>query len=143
MPDTVEIRRRVQRAIEQAKHGAVTRRQDAAAAAQAAATVLTAIATPLCRTIASVLKAEGYPFHVSTPAGTVRLSSETAANDYVELALDATRHPPALMGHVSRAWGNRVLVEEHVITKGLQIGNLSEEELLDFLLKQILPFVER
>ena len=143
MTDTVEIRKRVRRAIEQAKREAVARRQGAAAAAQAATTVLTTIATPLCKTIASALKAEGYPFHASTPAGTVRLSSETVADDYVELTLDTTRHPPALMGHVSRAWGNRILVEEHVVTKGRQIGDLSEEELLDFLLKELLPFIER
>ena len=38
--------------------------------------------------VANVLRVEGYPFVVHTPAGSVRLASEKSGNDYVELRLE-------------------------------------------------------
>ena len=141
--DTAEICRRLRHTIEQARRAATTRRQRATAVEQAGAAVLSDIAAPLFRTVVSALKAEGYSFRVSTPPGAVQLSSETSADDFIELALDTTRDPPALMGRVCRAWGSRVIATERVVKEDPGLDAVSEEDVLDFLLRELTPFVER
>ena len=93
--------------------------------------------------VAAALKAEGYRFRVLTPAGTVRLAAESAADDYIEVALDTLRDPPGLVGRVSRRWGRRVLVDETVLREAAAISGLTAEDLLEFTLAQLEPFVGR
>jgi hypothetical protein len=96
----------------------------------------------LFRQISSVLKAAGYPFAVFTPAGSVRLMSEKAAEDYIELSLDTSGDEPTVVGRISRARGRRVVETERAVADG-PVRDLSEEALLQFLLKELEPFVER
>ena len=103
--DTGDVRRRVRRTIDEARARATERRRDTAAAEVDGGRVLRAVATPLFRTVASALKAEGYRFGVETPAGAVRLSPGGASEDVIELALDTARVPPALMGRTAYARG--------------------------------------
>ncbi len=140
---TADIRRRVTRTIAEARVAAAARRRRAASAEAAADAILSGVAAPLCKTIVAALKAEGLKFRLSTPPGAVRISSETSGDDYIELALDATRTPPALMGRVGRAWGRRVLADEQVVAEDPAIGELDEETLLEFVLGALAPFVER
>jgi hypothetical protein len=101
------------------------------------------VAAPLFRTVASALKAEGYRFAVETPAGAVRLAPGGASEDVIELALDTTRHPPALMGRMAYVRGRRVLSEERVVAEHPALGDLAAEDLLDFVLSALTPMVER
>ena len=141
--DTGDVRRRVRRTIDDARARARKRRDDVAAAEAEGRRVLHAVATPLFRTVASALKAEGYRFGVETPAEAVRLSPGGASEDIIELALDTTRDPPALMGRTAHARGRRVLRDERILAVHPALADLSAEALLDFVLSALAPMVER
>ncbi len=143
LPETADVVRRVRRAVAGARAAAVRRREHAAAAEGEARAVLEGLVSPLCKTVASALAAEGHRFAVSTPVGAVRLSRGAAGTDYVEIALDASREPPALVGHAEWAWGRRVRQEERVVAEHPGIGLLTADEILDYLLPALAPLVER
>jgi hypothetical protein len=100
------------------------------------------IAIPLFRQVANVLKVQGYSFDVFTPGGSVRLMSEKNADDFIELTLDTTGEEPLVMGHCRRGRGRRVLESERAIAEG-PVRNLTEQQVLAFLLKELEPFVEK
>jgi hypothetical protein len=137
-----EVRRRVGEAIERARRTAAERRARADEAAREYSTFLDHIAVPLFRQVANVLKAQGYPFSVFTPSGSVRLMSEKSSEDYIELTLDTTGDEPQVIGHSSRARGRRVVETERPVGDG-PVRNLTEEQALGFLLKELEPFVEK
>ena len=141
--DTGEVRRRVRRTIDDARARAQRRRQAVAAAEEDGHKALRVVATPLFRTVASALKAEGYRFAVETPAGAVRLSPGGASEDVIEIALDTTRDPPALIGRTAYARGRRLLSDERVVAEHPALGDLAPEALLDFVLSALAPMVER
>ena len=141
--ETADIQKRVRRMIEESQRAAAERRTRAASAERDGTSVLTETVTPVMKTIAAALKAEGYPFRVLTPVGSVRLVSEASAEDFVELMLDTRRDPPALVGRVSHGWGRRVLVEEQVVREDAAIAGLTEDDALEFALGQLRRFVER
>ena len=141
--DTGDVRRRVRRAIDDARARATERRRDTAAAEVDGGRVLRAVATPLFRTVASALKAEGYRFGVETPAGAVRLSPGGASEDVIELALDTARVPPALMGRTAYVRGRRLLSDERVVAEHPALGDLTAEDVLDFVLSALAPLIER
>ena len=138
-----EIRERLVRTIQQSQRVAVGRRTRAEKAENDTTTVLAQVVAPVFKTIASILKDEGYSFRVLTPTGAVQLASEASSEDFIELMLDNKRDPPALVGRVSRGWGRRVLVDELVLRDAPVIGDLTEDEVLEFALAQLGPFVER
>jgi|SRR5439155_17738614 len=140
--ETGEVRKRLQQAIERARRGAADRRARNDEATRAFGDFLDRVAVPLFKQIANVLKIEGYPFTVFTPSGSVRLMSDKSADDFIELALDTSDRDPRIMAHVSRSRGRRVVDEEQVVGTG-QLEELTEEDLLTFLLKALEPFVER
>jgi hypothetical protein len=135
-----DIKRRVVETIDRAKRLAAERRTRADAAAQAYGTFLDQRAVPVFKQVAQVLRAEGFPFTVFTPAGSVRLSSDRVAEDYVELTLDTSGDRPAVSGHTSRARGRRVVESEYAIGDP---AALTDEDVLTFVLKGLEPLVER
>ena len=137
-----EVRKRVHEAMARARQRSTDRRARADRASQAFGAFLERTAVPLVRQIANVLRADGYRFNVSTPAGSVRLASDRAADDFVEVLLDTTGESPKVVGRTSRSWGRRVIETDHVIATG-DPETITEEELLTFLLKALEPFVER
>lgn len=141
--DVGDIRKRVRRTIVESRRAAAARRAQVADAERDGEAVLADVAAPLFTVVASALKAEGYRFRVLTPAGTVRLAAESSADDYIEVALDTLRDPPALVGRASRAWGRRVLVDEAVLREAAAISGLTADDLLDYTLAQLEPFVGR
>ena len=141
--ETAGIRRRVRRTIAEARAAARARRQSAALAEVDGRAVLAGVATEVFKTVASALKAEGYVYHVSTPADAVRLSSDSSSDNFIELALDTSRETPALVGRIHRAWGHRVLSDERVVAEHPAVGNVDAETVLEFLLRELTPFVER
>ena len=143
LPETADIVRRVRRAIADARAGAARRREWVAAAEAEGQALLENLVSPLFKTVASVLAAEGHRFAVSTPVGAVRLSRGASGDDFVELGLDTTRNPPALVGRTARVRGRRVQQEESVVAEHPEIGRLTAEEVLDYLLAAIAPLVGR
>ena len=138
-----DIRKRVRRTIAESRSAAAERRDLVAVAERDGAEILTDVVAPLFTVVAAALKSEGYRFRMLTPAGTVRLASESSADDYFEIALDTLRDPPGLVGRVSRGWGRRVLVDEAILREAAAISGLTAEELLEFSLAQLAPFLGR
>ncbi|HKB10749.1 MAG TPA: hypothetical protein VKD69_08840 [Vicinamibacterales bacterium] len=136
--EIADVRKRVHSTIERAKQRAGERRARADEAARAYSTFLDTIAVPMFRQVANVLRAEGYPFSVFTPSGSIRLMSDRAAEDFIELTLDAGGDQPQVVGHTSRSRGRRVTENERAVGSP---AALSENDLLDYLLKELEAFV--
>ena len=92
--------------------------------------------------MASALVAEGHRYKTFTPAGSVRLVSESSGEDYIEIALDTSADPPVVIGRTSRA-GDAVRPRPIPIKEDIPIEDLTDEDVLAFLLKQLTPFLER
>jgi hypothetical protein len=101
------------------------------------------LAAATWRQAANVLKAEGLPFKVHTPAGALRFASERSAQDFIEVTLDTSRRPVALVGRVVLARGGQVIDRETVVAEGDAVAEVDEQRLLEFLLEELAPFVVR
>jgi hypothetical protein len=141
--DIPEVRRRLRAAMEIARREAAERRARSDAASQDYEDFLAQRAVPVFQTFAAALTGEGLRFKVFTPAGSVRLASESAKDDFIELTLDAAADPPEVIGRVSRGRGRRMVTSEAPVRDGAAIAALTEEDVMGFLLREILPFVER
>ena len=135
------VRNRLNLVIDAAKRSSAARRARNDEAARSYERVLE-FAVPLFKQMAQALKVSGYLFSVFTPGGSVKLMSDKSPEDYIELSLDTSGEDPAVMGHVSRARGRRVIESEHPIANKV-VAELTEEDVFEFLLKEIEPFVER
>ena len=138
-----ELRRRVRAAIESARKTAQERRARTDQAARDYEIFLRERAVPIFQTFASALAAEGHRFKVHTPADSVRLASENAAEDYIELAMDSTADPPAVVGRVNRGRGRRLLTSEAPLKEHGSIADISEDDIVSYLLTAIAPLIER
>ena len=138
-----EVRRQLKHAIDRAKARAQQKRQTAADAERAYATFLEQVATPTTRMLANVLKAEGYPFTISTPSGGLRLASDRGRDDYIDLALDASGDEPTVVGRVRHTRGSRTLEDERPIKAGAAPQDLTEADVLSFLVNALDPWLER
>jgi hypothetical protein len=137
-----EVRRRLRAVIEEARQHAAARRERSAAATRDYEAFLER-AIPTFHTFAAALVAEGYRFKVFTPAGSVRLASERGGEDFIEILLDAGVDPPRVTGHTSRGRGSRSISTERPVRAGTAPADLTEEDVLAFLVEEIAPFVER
>jgi hypothetical protein len=138
-----EIRRQLKRGIDRAKARAHEKRQNVAEAERAYAAFLEQTATPMTRKLATALKAEGYPFTVSTPSGGLRLASDRGRDDYIELALDDSGDKPIVVGRIRRTRGSRTLEDERPIKPGTSPQDLTDADLLSFLVEALEPWLER
>ena len=129
--------------MDRAKARAQQKRNDAAEAERAYAGFLEQVATPIIRMLANALKAEGYPFTVSTPIGGLRLASDRGRDDYIELALDASGDKPTVVGRVRHTRGSRTLEDERPIKPGAAPQDLTEADVLSFLVNALDPWLER
>jgi hypothetical protein len=141
--ETSELRRRLRTAIDQARSNAAARRARSLAAARDYEKFLTMVAVPVVQQFANVLSAEGHHFHVETPAESVRLTAANASEDYVEIALDAAADPPEVVGRTSRGRGRRMISSERPVREQTAVAELNEEDVLAFLLAEIVQFVAR
>jgi hypothetical protein len=140
--ETSEVRRRLAATIERARQTAADRRELADQASRAYTLFLDEVAVPLFRQVANVLKVGGYPFTVFTPSGGVRLMSDRNAEDYIELSLDTSGTEPMVLGTSRRSRGRRIIEREQAIAE-VSVAHLTENHVLDYLLKELEPFVER
>ena len=138
-----DVRKRVLETIERAQRAAAARRTVVDEAAREYEAFLDRIAVPLFRQIASALRPEKYPFTLFTPGGSVRLMSDRSADDYIEIVLDTSGPEPRVLGRASSGRGRRVLESETALGHGGPVRILTEQDVLDFVLKELGPFVER
>jgi hypothetical protein len=136
--DVSELRKRILRALEDARQDAASRRLVVDNARKAYEDFLTTIAVPVIRQAATVLKAEGHLFSVETPADSVRLVSDGAAQTFIDLALDTSGRDGVVVGRVSLARGRQgLVVDERPIADGKPVTLLTEEDLSAFLVSAI------
>jgi len=138
-----EIRRRLRASMEAAKRDAQERRVRSDKAAREYADFLKDRAVPLFHTVSSALVAEGHRFKIFTPVDSVRLASEASGEDYIEIALDTSADPPVVIGRTSRGRGRRQIASERPVNGDVPITDLTDEDVLAFLLAELTPFLER
>jgi hypothetical protein len=93
--------------------------------------------------LANALKAEGYPCTVSTPSGGLRLAADRGRDDYIELTLDGSGDRPIVVGRVRQTRGSRTLEDERPIKAGAAPQDLTEGDVLAFLVEALEPWLER
>jgi hypothetical protein len=138
-----DVRRRLRAAIDKARQGAAERRARNDAAARDYETFLAQRAVPIFHQVAAALTAEGHLFKVFTPASSVRLTSERSPEEFIDLVLDDTSDPPTVVGRTTRGRGRRMVSSERALQGGAPVVDLTEEDVLTFLLEEIVGLVER
>jgi hypothetical protein len=138
-----DIRRRVRETAERARRLAAERRTRNDEAVLEYEAFLSEIGVPLFRQLVGILRADGFMFSLFTPGGSVRIMSDRSRDDYIELALDATGPQPQVVGYSSHRRGSRAISSETAIGHGGSIRDLTEEDVLAYVLKELEPLVER
>ncbi len=138
-----DVRKRVKEVLDQARRATVERRSLVDEATREFQTFLEQIATPLFRQIGNVLRAEGHPFTVSTPGHSVRLTSDRAAGDLIELALDTSGPRPQVMVHATHSRGRRVTESETPLRPEGFVRDLTERDVLEAVMNELGALVGR
>jgi hypothetical protein len=138
-----DLKRQMLAAIDRARRDAAERRVRIDDAGREYQQLLDRIAIPLFRQVAGVLRAENYQFSVATPGGSVRLMSERSSEDYLELMLDTSGEMPRVLGRASRGRGRRILESERPIGAPGPVRDITEHDVLEFVLSELAPFVEK
>ena len=136
-----ELRQRLRLAVEARRKSTAARRAMLDEAAVAYTELLEMTATPLVQKLANALRAEGHTFTVFTPNGGLRMA--LAKDDFIEFALDTSQEEPFAALRVNRTRGRRVVQHERPVKGRTPVDRLSEEDVLQALLDEIAPFVER
>jgi hypothetical protein len=139
--EITELRRRIRVAIELSKKNSAARRARTDAAAKDYETFLEQVAVPAVQRFASALSGEGHLFQVATPAGSVRLSSASAADDYIEMLLDTSQDPPEVIARVNKGRGRRMMTSERPVRERTAIADLTDEDVVTLLLQEIPAFL--
>jgi len=141
--DVSEVRRLVRDVIDRARHAGGERRARNDAANRIWVDVRDQVVVPACRQVTQVLRAEGYPFQVSTPGESVRVSSEKSPEDVIEFTLDTTGAVPALVCRVQYTRGREIRQDERVVAPGVPMAALTDEHVVALIVEVLPPFVER
>jgi hypothetical protein len=142
MADVAQIRKRIQRAIEQARREAADRRARVHEAQRAYDQFLETRAIPAFRSVAIVLKAEGLAWEVMTPSGEVRLVPDRRRDESIALSFDATAEPPQPLVSITRGRGSRILHAERPMKAGTPASSaLTEDDVVDMLVEELRPWL--
>jgi hypothetical protein len=141
--ETSELRKRVRAAIEHSRKTATARRLKVDEATAAYKDLLDTTAIPLVQMLAITLRAEGYQFTVFTPNGGLRMALAKSADDFIEFTLDTSPDEPVAALRVNRTRGRRVIQHERPVKGRTPVDKLSDEDVLQALLEELAPFVER
>ncbi|MGE0812200.1 MAG: hypothetical protein AB7O28_06510 [Vicinamibacterales bacterium] len=141
--DVALLRKSVRQAMEGARKDAAARRARADDARQAYERFLEERAIPGFRAMAAVLRGEGLPFDVMTPAGGVRLVPERAREDGIALGLDPAFDPPRPTLTIVRSRGSRSIRTERPVREATPIDAISEDDVVLALLDELAPWFER
>lgn len=140
--EPADLRKRVLRVLDDARRHGAAHREETDRASQAFDRLQPEIAA-LWRQVANVLKAEGHPFTINTPSGSVRFASERHPESFVEVTLDTTRRPVAVVGRTVFARGRHVLERETVVAEAADLAGGDAERWVEFLASELEPFLER
>ena len=136
--DTSDLRKRILRALDDARKDASTRRTAVDEAARAYDAFLANVAVPLMRQASTVLNAEGHKFSVHTPANGVRLVSDGAPETYLEFELDTASASPQVIGRVSLQRGRQgQVVSERPIAEDKAVAALDEQDVTKYLVEEV------
>jgi hypothetical protein len=142
--DVSDLRKRIIRALDDARRDASARRQHIDAAQAAYERFLAGVAAPTMKDAAAVLKAQGFPCSVDTPADSVRITMAGSHDTFVELELDNSGSAPHVVGRASVARGRSgQVVDETPIADGKPIGELTDEDVAAYLVSVIPKLVLR
>ncbi len=141
--ETSELRKRVRAVIDHSRKNAAARRKTLEDATAAYNELLTRTATPLVQMLANALRAEGYNFTVFTPNGGLRMALAKSGDDFIEFALETSQDQPFAALRVNRTRGSRVVQHERPVKDRTPVDRLGEEDVLQALLEELGPFVER
>ena len=141
MADVGIIRKRIRSEIDKARRDQAERRSRVAEATRVYEQFLDTAAIPVFRMFANILKAEGYPFEVMTPAGGVRLQSERHRDDAIDVELDTTADPPQPLVTITRARGSRVVQTDRSIKWNAPLEQLTEDDVVEMLLEELRPWL--
>lgn len=138
-----DVRRRVRGAIDDARKRAAERRARTDEGARAYERFRADVAIPAFNLVAQALVGEGHRFKVETPAESVRLVPDRPGGDFIELSLDSERDVPALVVRSARGRGRRMIASERVVSESRSIARLSDEDVVNVLVEELVPFFER
>ncbi len=142
--DVSDLRKRILRALDDARKDSTARREQLDAAAAAYEAFLSETVVPLVRQSVAVLRAEGHAFTANTPAGSVRLTSDASPQTFLEFELDTIGASPQVVGRVSLARGRQgVIVEERPIAPGKPLADLADDDVAKFLVAEIPKLIVR
>jgi hypothetical protein len=141
--ETGLVRKRVVEALQARRAQDQQRRSRNADAERDFTTFLDLVAAPLARQVAGALKAEGYSLTVFTPGRGLRIALEKGRDDFVDLLLDTEGDRPQVIGRISYTRGSRTVVEDAVVKDGTGPEALTEEIVLEFLLRALAPLLSR
>jgi hypothetical protein len=140
--DVALVRKRIQKAIEQARREAADRRVRAQEAERDYTEFLETRAIPAFRAVAIVLKSEGLSWEVMTPTSEVRLVPGRRRDEYIAITFDATADPPQAMVSVTRGRGGRVLQSERPVKPGTPaVKAISEDDVVEMLIEELRPWL--
>jgi hypothetical protein len=71
------------------------------------------------------------------------LSFDHGRDDYVELGLQTGTDEPQLVGRIRRTRGSHTIDEEQPVKPGALPQDLGEEDVLEFLVRALEPWLER
>ena len=136
--DVSELRKRILRAVHDARMDATVRRSLVDQAVKAYGEYLNAVVVPMLKQTATIVNASGGTFVVSTPADSARLSAQQATETYLEIALDRSGPEPEVVGRVSLARGRQgTIVDERPVATGKPVEKLTEDDLAAYLITAI------
>ena len=142
--DVSDLRKRILRALDDAKNDPAFRRAETDAAMKAYDDFLDRIAVPLLRQAQGILKAENEMFTVHAPAGSAKLVSDASPETFLEFTLDRSGGRPQVLGRLSATRGEkRVVVEERPLATGKAIQDLGDDDVAGFLVKELPKLVAR
>ena len=85
----------------------------------------------------------GIGFTLGTPGGGLRLAADRGRDDFIEFLLDASGDVPQAAGRISLSRGSRTLDEVRAVKPGTAIEDLTEDDVLEFLVRALEPWLER
>ena len=142
MAEVAQVRKRIQKAIEQARREAADRRARVDEAQRAYEEFLETRAIPAFRSVAMVLKSEGLAWEVMTPSGEVRLVPDRRRDESIALGFDATADPPQPVVSITRGRGSRILHAERPVKAGTPASSaLTEDDVVDMLVEELRPWL--
>jgi len=137
------VRKRLQDAMAAARQRTQQQRLRAAEAEKTFAVFLNDVAIPVTRQMAMALKAEGQAFTVFTPGDGLRLAADRGRDDFIEFALDTSGAEPQVIGRIRHTRGSRTIDDERPIRPGASPDTLTDEDVLEFLVHALEPWLER